>query len=631
MHLPAWLQSILRRDPRCGTAAQWGTTPQQHPKQSIADPHRQHEGMAMRSAEEIMQSQHAFIQRIKLSYGSDHETFQRELIPPIRKFVDYVLDLPATPNQHFCASGGMVDLGLRTAFFALQATDDQIFEGRATITARRHLEPRWRRATFIAGLCADLYRTLCHIRVCDEHGEQWQPFLMPLAQWAARRKARHLVVRWESGVQETRAAGLFALPMIITPETMSYLAEGNSVVVPHMLAAISGSTTRQQHNLLDELVRRAAAFVIDKDLQESARVQGALKPALHLGRYFLDTMKELVDAHPGWVPNSEKSRVWFGPDGVFIVWPNAVADILKVLEEALLPGLPQSASEVLDILLANGIAQPQDEVQLTWLIKPPNVASALEAVKLDSPGLLFEGMVPQPVPLAMPLTVMAKTSRPPAPPAPEPSPGVAQRSAQRPKPSPSSATKASAPVLHLRLAADNTAPTPAPVVPITSGSKTAGVEDLFSGIEPGRESGLDGMDDMPPPAGTVEAMPAEQNDLPGREIDVLSFAAPMRMHPALVKALADILHTLNLPVSRMACSTTSEGIFVPLGELAQRQIDIQTAIRSMTELGMLVRQRGKGTTTDLPFRGKTVPGLVLKPAYVNGLHIEDFNDPGAEE
>lgn len=629
MRLPAWLQSILRRDRRSGTEAGRGTIPQQHREQSSADPPGKHEGMAIRSAEAIMQSQHAFIQRIKLAYGSDHETFQRELIPPIRKLVDYVLDLPATPNQHFCASGGMVDLGLRTAFFALQATDDQIFEGRATITARRHLEPRWRRATFIAGLCAELYRTLSHIRVSDEHGEQWQPFLMPLAQWVARHKARHLVVRWEPGAQETRSVGLFALPMIITPETMVYLAEGNSVVVPHMLAAISGSTTRQQHNLLDELVRRAAAFVIDKNLQESARVQGVFKPALHLGRYFLDTMKELVDAHPGWVPNSEKSRVWFGPDGVFIVWPNAVADILKVLEEALLPGLPQAPSEVLDILLANGIARPQDEVQLTWLIQPPNVASALEAVKLDSPGLLFEGIVPQPVPLTMPLMVMAKGTRPPAPSS--PGPGVAQRSTHTPKRTPSNGAKASAPVLHLRLATDNTAPTPAPVVPITSRSTTAGVEDLFSGIESGRESGPDGMEDMPPAAGTEEAVPAGQHDMPGREIEVLSFAAPMRLHPALVKALADVLHTLNLPVSRMVCSTTSEGIFIPLGELAQRQIDIQTAIRSMAELGMLVRQRGKGTTTDLPFRGKTVPGVVLKPAYVNGLHVEDFNDPGAEE
>ena len=620
MRLPAWFQSILRRDPGSGTQARWGTIPKQRPEQRNTDQSCKDEGTAIRSAEAIMQSRQAFIQRIKLSYGSDHEVFQRDLIPPIRKFVDYVLDLPATPNQHFCASGGMVDLGLRTAFFALQATDDQIFEGRATITARRHLEPRWRRATFIAGLCAELHRTLSHIRVSDEHGEQWQPFLMPLAQWAARQKAKRLVVRWEACAQETRSVGLFALPMIITPETMAYLAEDNSVVVPHMLAAISGSVTRQQHNLLDDLVRRAAAFVIDKDLQESARVQGSVKPALHLGRYFLDTMRELVDAHPGWVPNGEKSRVWLGPEGAFIIWPNAVADILKVLEETLLPGLPQSADAVLDILLANGMARPQDEVQLTWLIKPPNVASALEAVKLDSPGLLFEGMVPQPVPLAMPLIVPGKPSR-------RPGPAMSETAS----PAHAHGAKTTASVYHLRLAADNTAATPASVVPITSGSKTAGAEDRLSGIAPGGESGPDGRHEMPPRSGDGEAPPAAQKGMQEQECEVLSFAAPMRLHPALVKPLADILHTLNLPVSRMACSTTATGIFIPLAELAQRQIDIQTAIRSMTELGMLVRQRGKESTTDLPFRGKTVSGVVLKPAFVNGLHVEDFREPGAEE
>lgn len=636
MRLLAWLNSIMRH--ATYRSAETVSTPilMSHLNQTNPDPPLKHDGITMRPADVIMKSQHAFIQRIKLSYGSDQETFQKELIPPIQKFVEYVLDLPATPDQHFSACGGMVDLGLRTAFFALQATDDQIFEGRATITARRHLEPRWRQATFIAGLCTELHRTLSHIRVSDEHGVQWQPFLMPLAQWVARCKAKRLVVRWEAGAQETRSVGLFALPMIITPETMTYLAEGNNVVVPHMLASISGSVTRQQHNLLDDLVRRAAAFVIDKDLQESARVQGSLKPALHLGRYFVDTMKDLVDAHPGWAPNGEKSRVWLGPDGLFIIWPNAVTDILKVLEEQLLPGLPQSPGEVLDILLANGIAQPQDDVQLTWLIKPPNVASALEAIKFDSPGILIQGMVPPPLPLSMPLTVASKAARPPRPPA--TGTGSAAPTQLRPKPPPSHGSKASASVHHLRLAADNTPAAPPAAAPTTSSKNPAAsmaptAEDLFSGIAPGSGSGinLDGIDDMPPGPEVPAAAHADGESMQVQEMEVFSFAVPMRLHPALVKPLADIIHTLNLPAAQMACSTTSTGIFIPLSELSRRQIDMQIAIRSMTELGMLVRQGNTRTATDWPFRGKTVPGVVLKPVFVNGLHPEDFKDAENEE
>ncbi|MDP0977773.1 TraI domain-containing protein, partial [Klebsiella pneumoniae] len=68
-------------------------------------------------------------------------------------------------------------LGLETAFFSLQGTDAHIFSGRATISERRELEPRWRIATFIGGLCCDLHRTLTHLIVTPAEGEVWAAFL----------------------------------------------------------------------------------------------------------------------------------------------------------------------------------------------------------------------------------------------------------------------------------------------------------------------------------------------------------------------------------------------------------------------------------------------------------------------
>jgi len=46
----------------------------------------------------------------------------------------------------------------------------------------------------------------------------------------------------------------------------------------------------------------------------------------------------------------------------------------------------------------------------------------------------------------------------------------------------------------------------------------------------------------------------------------------------------------------------------------------------MAETSMLVPHRS-GPTTDREFCGKTVPGVVLKPVFVNGLHADDFNEP----
>lgn len=583
------------------------------------------ETITIRSADRILESHQDLIQRIKLSYGSDQETFQRELLPLIQRYIEFVLDLPATPTHYFCQPGGMVALGLRTAFYALQATDDQIFEGRATITKRRHLELRWRKATFIAGLCAELHRTFSLIHVSDGQSHTWQPYLMPLGRWVERHRVRCLIIQWETGKQETRSLGMYALPFIVTAEIMADLAEENNVVVPHMLASISGSVTLQEHNLLDDLVRRAAAFVIDLDLQDTARAQGTQQPGLHLGRYFLATMQELVVASASWHPNTEKSRVWFGPEGLFVVWPNAFNDVLKILDEQLLPGLPKSGDQVLDILLDNGMVLPQDPVQSTWMIRPPGMVSGIEAVRLVNPALLLNGVVPPPAPLSTPLLVGAQRP-PPAPASAPPAPTSA------PTNTPASTlprhVHKTGNVRYLHLASCRTADKP-PATHQTPGgnakqhhaahlTETAPTpaaqsqHDLFESTAPVR----------PPQTSNATSAPTTTNS---GDV-VLSFKVPMRLHHALVKPLSQIIHTMNLAPSLMACCTTSAGIFIPLSELAKRQVDIPIALRAMAETSMLVPHRS-GPTTDREFCGKTVPGVVLKPVFVNGLHADDFNDP----
>ena len=109
-------------------------------------------GFACVSVDELLATHSELIARIKLCYGSSREDFEREVLTLIRRYAEFVHLLPATADNFFSAPGGLLRLGLETSFFSLQGTDAHIFSGRSTITARRHLEPRWRLATFIAGL-----------------------------------------------------------------------------------------------------------------------------------------------------------------------------------------------------------------------------------------------------------------------------------------------------------------------------------------------------------------------------------------------------------------------------------------------------------------------------------------------
>jgi len=268
----------------------------------------------------VIAGQQALLARIKLCFGADRATFERELMPLVHGYARFVHLLPATADNYFHTPGGLLQLGLETAFFSLQGTDAHIFSGRATISERRELEPRWRIATFIGGLCCELHRTLTQLIVTTADGEEWPAFLGGLAPWLERRVADRYFVRWRANARESRGTGLFALPHVVPAEVLQMLGDGNSIVVPQLLASIAGVPQYREHNVLDELVRRSMALVIDRNLLASADRYGKPQYGSHLERYLVDALRRLAAGHSAWAPNRDKSRVWLGPEGLFLVW-----------------------------------------------------------------------------------------------------------------------------------------------------------------------------------------------------------------------------------------------------------------------------------------------------------------------
>jgi len=357
-------------------------------------------GLEASSGADLVGSQSALIDRIRLCFGVDQESFARDALAPIEAYAGFVHLLPATPDNYFRQPGGLLQLGLEVAFYALQGTDAHIFSGQSTISTRRQLEPRWRHATFIGGLCCELHRALASLIVVDADGNEWPAYLTPLATWLAERGVERYFVRWRAQAPEARSLGLFAMPYVVKPAVLQHLSAGNTVIVPHLLASVGGLPVYREPNVLDSLVRRSLALVIDRNLKASADRYGSPQFGSHLERYLVDALRRLASAESAWVPNREKSRVWYGTDGLFLLWPQCAADAQALLEADQLPGIPKSADTVLDLLLAAGVAEPRDSSQNTWLIQPPGAKGPLDAIKLTSPAILWSGPESSPHPLA---------------------------------------------------------------------------------------------------------------------------------------------------------------------------------------------------------------------------------------
>ncbi len=534
--------------------------------------------------DELLHQQATLLARIKLCHGSDREDFETTVVSLIRRYADLVHLLPATADNYFAKPGGLLHLGLEVGFFALQGTDAHIFSGRSTISARRHLEPRWRLATFIAGLCCEAHRVLSHMLVADPTGEIWSAYLHPLATWLHDQDAERYFLRWRAQAIETRGLGLFALVHVVPPAVMHYLSQDNAVIVPHMTASVSGMSLYRDHNVLDDLVRRSLALVIDRNLSANADRYGIPQYGSHLERYLVDALRHLASEDGRWLPNRERSRVWFGEDGLFLAWPSAAEDVQKLLDTEQLPGIPKAPATMMEVLLSAGVFEAKGPDHPTWTIRPPGAKSSIEVAKLLSVAILYPGIDQTPPPLNQKLLVQAMST-------------VAIPPASPPE----------------------AAATSIPSVPAGSQLPLIAEEGLQAIAAPPAS---------PPPddAPAAKQISPAATDQPQPE--PFRLQAPMRLNPAVRDALTEVIRSFNPGAGPAQCCTVALGLFVPLAEFDRRGLQPSLVLRSLTDAGMLAHKGGKGPPTlSRDFNGTPTVGLILDPRFVEGLDLEGFAPP----
>lgn len=534
--------------------------------------------------------------RIKLCFGADRATFERDLLPLIQGYARFVHLLPATAGNYFHTPGGLLQLGLETAFFSLQGTDAHIFSGRSTISERRELEPRWRIATFIGGLCCELHRVLSHLIVTTADGEEWPAFLGGLAPWLESRGVDRYFVRWRANARESRGLGLFALPHVVPATVLQMLGSSNAVIVPQLMASIGGILQYREHNVLDELVRRSLALVIDRNLLASADRYGKPQYGSHLERYLVDALRRLAAGHSGWTANRDKSRVWLGPEGLFLVWPGAAEDVLALLENDQLVGIPKSPQTLLELLLEAGVFVAAEAARQTWTIQPPGAKAPMEAVKLTSSAILLAGLEPPPSALEANLIRTPSDSK----------------------------AQHNAPPAAKALPAAPAAPTVAP------SSASGGSAMQLSLIDPPAESTAH--DSPPTIAGPNETATSTAPAQPLAPRPSVKLLAPLRLNPAVRTALVDILAALDDGTEAPDIITEAEGFFIPLTRFEHRGVQPGIAIRALDDARMILRPPSGGpSAVTRQIRDTTVHGIVLMSTHVEGLDPHAFALSGASE
>ena len=345
--------------------------------------------------EALLHSQQEIIDRIERTAGLTPEEFKSRMMPVIQNLAKYVHLVPATSTGHHRGAGGLFRMALEIALYSLQIGNSTIFANKGTVSteARYLLHPKWVYATFIAGLCSEIYRPICHMVIVDDTGDKWPQLLMPLYDWISQKEKDRYFIVWNIQdeidlISLSQVSSAYLLNAVVPMSSLQYLNEGNSEIVATMTACVTGSTQTGANGQIRQIVTSVRNKVIERDIKSNSERYGLHSVGSHLEPHLIDAMRRLIRKKT-WEVNVKGSRIWYSNEGLFVVWQPAAREIISLLTEDNQAGFPQDGDTLAEIMVTSGIAERNDDDGLYWDICIPATMQILPAIKLSRVEILF--------------------------------------------------------------------------------------------------------------------------------------------------------------------------------------------------------------------------------------------------
>lgn len=316
---------------------------------------------------------------------------------PITQLGTLVHSLPASESGAYCGAGALFRLCLEMAFYCQQATAGAIFSGHEGSEGKRLLESRWQYATFLAGLMAESHRVFAGMLVTTPADETWPPYEKPLLTWLEERKAESYFVRWVPGAVTNPAMTAMLLNHVVPKESLQYLRDGAEKIVQTLIGTITQTIPSSERSTLNEIVRSVRQKLLARDVALQPASYGKATVGVTIAPHIIDVLRTLVtEDAPAWACNSKRAIVWYGQDGMFLVWRTAAKQVTERLKLKGILGVPSEPDTQAEILIGAGYATKSPNNDLYWPICPPGqTGKTFDGLKILRPEALF-GETPLP-------------------------------------------------------------------------------------------------------------------------------------------------------------------------------------------------------------------------------------------
>jgi conjugal transfer pilus assembly protein TraI len=350
------------------------------------------EGLPVYAPAELLATQHELTGGIH-NLIADAKLLATYYNPAMLRLAAFVHLLPASQAHHHRGAGGMLRHSLEVGLWALQQTEGKLIRGVITPQQRRVIEPRWRLAVFLAGICHDLGKVVTDLTVTDRaNAQRWRPYHQGVYDWALSHDIENYFLHWQEGRgrHHTNVSSTL-IDAVIAKESFDWISDGSTDVVIWLTESLNSNPG--QTNQIHDYVVRADQLSVERDLKTMGVAMAGYEIGVPVERYLTDIMRRLV-REGVWRINEPSARVW-NIDGItYLVWPMAGEEIARRTNDEDIPGLPKTPDGILDMMVERGIAcMREGDGDPYFYIAPDVLTEKIPTLKLKSIRLRDQALI----------------------------------------------------------------------------------------------------------------------------------------------------------------------------------------------------------------------------------------------
>lgn len=300
------------------------------------------------------------IAALKHEMGLRESDFNNYIVPVLIRFIEYADLLPASQFHHHWTGGGLISHSFDVAKRAVRAAQHTQFPiGVGTFADTQQSNDQWRAGSVIAAFLHDGGKILADMVVSngavdedrivwDSHGQE------SVYMWARRNKIDRYFISWNrQRHMKHQNASLMVMQRIVPQETWSWIDScyDGKLIHSAMLAAIAKSSLDHPTS---RIVAECDSASVNADMFTKNSPVTKEVTQLALSELLTVIMKHYILTET-WTINKKNALVWFVDSKIYVVWDNAVADLIEKMNSGGF-AVPEVPEVLAAIMIEDGLA-----------------------------------------------------------------------------------------------------------------------------------------------------------------------------------------------------------------------------------------------------------------------------------